>query len=371
KKHLLDFTSWTKADFSRARAADRTDYSFFGVRNRHIFEAVREELREYRGENEVSSYSHFTRSHLEQRAYVDAALNALPAPLRAEAEGSLAFSFPEKAGDSCAYERMISVGGWNVFIARNGALTRVQNKALGIDRRVNIGAFCYESFGGKESEDCFFDYVRDAEKNFAWAACDFGKPGLRYETSIKHKLWDVCADELRQMGDTLTVFLHGEEEAVETYGCPRELALSYRFLLDSIEVTLYWHGKDAVRSPEALWLGFDLCANNPNRWTMRKLGNPVSPLNVASGGNRRLHAVERLSCQTALEELEIAPLDAPLVSVGGRYLYDTADEVGGMQNGFWFLLCNNRWGTNFPQWFEDDMRFTFTVSLKELAPAVR
>lgn len=371
KKHLLDFTNWAKADFSRARAADRTDYSFFGMRNRHIFEAVREELREYRGENEVSSYSHFTRSHLEQRAYVDAALDALPAPLRAEAEGSLAFSFPEKAGDSCAFERMILVGGWNVFIARNGALTRVQNNTLGIDRRVNIGAFCYESFGGKEADDCFFDYVRDAKTNFAWAVCDFGKPGLRYETSIKHGLWEACADELRQTGDTLIVFLHGEEEAVTAYGCPRELALSYRFLPDSIELSFYWRGKDAVRSPEALWLGFDLCANNPNRWTMQKLGNPVSPLNVVSGGNRRLHAVERLICQTALEELEIAPLDAPLVSVGGRYLYDTADEVGDMQNGFWFLLCNNRWGTNFPQWFEDDMRFSFTVSLKELAPAVR
>ena len=371
KKHLFDFTNWTKADFSRARAADRTDYSFFGVRNQHIFEAVREELREYRGEDEVSSYTHFARSHLEQRAYVQAALDALPAPLRKEAEAELAFAFPQKAGDSCAFERMIPVGGWSVTVGRNGALMHVQNGALGIDRRVNIGAFCYESFGGKEADDCFFDYVRDAKTNFAWAACDFGKPGLRYESSIRHGLWEACADELRQTGDTLTVFLHGEEEAAETYGCPRELALSYRFLPDSIELSLYWRGKDALRSPEALWLGFDLCANNPNRWMMQKLGNPVSPLNVVSGGNRRLHAVERLSCQTALEELEIAPLDAPLVSIGGRYLYDTADEVGDLKNGFWFLLCNNRWGTNFPQWFEDDMRFAFTVSIKELAPAVR
>ncbi|HWQ06907.1 MAG TPA: DUF5054 domain-containing protein [Feifaniaceae bacterium] len=371
KKHLLDFTNWTKADFSRARAADRTDYSFFGERNRQIFEAVREELREYRGEDEVSSYSHFTRSHLEQRAYVDAALNALPAPLRAEADASLAFSFPKQSGTACAFERPISVGGWNAVIGRSAAITSVQNSALGIDRRVNIGAFCYESFGGKEAEDCFFDYARDVKFNYAWAACDFGKPGLRYETSIQHGLWEACADEIRQTRDTLTVFLHGEEEAVSAYGCPRELAITYRFLPDAIELTLYWRGKDAVRSPEALWLGFDLAANNPNRWIMQKLNNPVSPLNVVSGGNRRLHAVERLFCRTALEELEIVPLDVPLVSVGGRYLYDTADEAGDLRNGFWFLLCNNRWGTNFPQWFEDDMRCAFTVSLKELPPAVR
>lgn len=371
KKHLFDFTNWTKADFSRARAADRTDYSFFGERNRHIFEAVREELREYRGEDEVSSYTHFTRSHLEQRAYVDAALNALPEPLKKEAEQELAFSFPEREGEVRALERPVSVGGWRVSVGTDGALTRVKNGVLGIDRRVNIGAFRYESFGGKEAEDCFFGYVRDAKTNFAWAACDFGKPGLRYETSIQHGLWEACADELRQTGNTLTVFLHGKEEATETYGCPLELAISYRFLPDSIELSLCWRGKDALRSPEALWLGFDLAANNPNRWMMQKLGRQVSPLNVVSGGNRRLHAVERLSCQTALEKLEVVPADAPLVSIGGRYLYDTADEVGDLQNGFWFLLCNNRWGTNFPQWFEDDMRFTFTVSLSELPPAVR
>lgn len=370
KKHLLDFTNWNKADFTRARAADATDYSLFGAQNRHIFEAVREELREYRGEDETSSYSHFTRSHLEQRAYAEKALAVLPDDLRAGAERELAFAFPDPVGEPCTPGEALVFGGWTAEVGADGALTKLQNSALGIDRRVAVGAFRYESFGGKEADDCFFDYVRDAKANFAWAACDFGKPGLRYAADVRRGLWSARATRLLRDGDALTVFLNGDTEAAERYGCPRELAVRYEFRPDSIGVTLYWRGKDAIRSPEALWFGFDLHAENPNRWLVQKLGRTISPLNVVSGGNRRLHAAERLVCRSALERLSIDSADAPLVSVGGRYLYDVSDETGDLKNGFWFLLCNNRWGTNFPQWFEDDMRFSFTISLRSLAPAV-
>jgi hypothetical protein len=364
KKHLFDFVNWNKADFTRARRADKTDYSFFGERNRQIFEAVRGELYEYRGASETSSYSHFERSHLEQRAYVQNALDALPAPLRSEAEEALSFAFPACAGEPRAFCRPISVGGWTVTLAPDGALTSVKNETLGVDKNVTIGRFSYEAFGGEDVSDCFFAYGRDLKKNYAWAECDFGKPGLRYEQEIRHGLWSAAADELRLDGTTLFVRLHGDPDAAERYGCPREITLVYEFTPEAIVLTLYWRGKDAIRSPEALWLQMDLAPENPNRWMLVKHGLPISPLSVVSGGNRKLHAVERLICDSATERLSITPLDSPLVSVGGRYLYDVSDDFGNLREGFWFLLCNNRWGTNFPQWFGEDMRFSFTLSMR-------
>ncbi len=371
KKHLLDFTNWSKADFTRARERNDTDYSLFGVRNRHIFEAVRDELREYRGDCETSSYAHFTRSHLEQRAYIERALAALEPARRLEAERALYMPYPARLGEQRSFDRSISINGWTVTLDAHGALTSLSNERLGIDRRVDVGRFVYETFGGKDVDDCFFDYGRDADKNFAWAACDFGKPGLRYESGVRHGRWQAAADELRQFGDTLTAFLSGAPEACESYGCPRELALTYRFLADEILLTLSWCGKDAIRSPEALWLGFDLGGVSPHRWRMTKLGQDVSPLEVVSSGNRRLHCVERLNCESALESLAIETMDAPLVSMGGRYLYDVSDAVSDLNNGFWFLLYNNRWGTNFPQWFEDDLSVSFRIRLRERQPAVR
>jgi len=371
KKHLLDFTNWSKADFSRAREKNDTDYTLFGAWNRHIFEAVREELREYRGDCETSSYAYFARSHLEQRAYIERAVTALAPARRAKAECALCVHYPARVGEQRRFDTPISVNGWMVTFDAHGALTALANERLGIDRRVAVGRFAYEAFDGKDADDCFFDYGRDLDKNFAWAACDFGKPGLRYESSVRRGLWRAVADELLQSGDTLTAFLRGVPEACESYGCPRELALSYRFLADEILLTLFWRGKDAIRSPEALWLGFDLGGANPHRWRMTKLGQEVSPLEVVSGGNRRLHCVERLSCESALESLSIETVDAPLASAGGRYLYDVSDTVGDLSSGFWFLLCNNRWGTNFPQWFEDDLSVSFRISLRERPPAVR
>jgi hypothetical protein len=364
KKHLLDFSNWSKEDFMRARRNDHTDYSFFGERNRHIFEAVRDELREYRGDSETSSYTHFTRSHLEQRAYIRFALTALPEALKKQADETNTFAFAERTGSPCAFAFPIEIGDWTIVVGTNGALTHIANKKLGVDRAMTIGSFAYEAFDGKDTEDCFFDYGRDLDVNYAWAACDFSKPGLRYALDVRHGYWEATADEVRQDGTKLTVFLHGDQTATERYGCPREIAIEYMFTPETIEASLYWRKKDAIRSPEALWLHINLTAENPNRWMLVKHGLPVSPLNVVSGGNRKLHAIERLTCDGAAEQLTITPHDAPLVSVGGRYLYDVSDTFGDLNDGFWFLLCNNRWGTNFPQWFGDNMRFSFTIAMR-------
>ena len=53
-----------------------------------------------------------------------------------------------------------------------------------------------------------------------------------------------------------------------------------------IELTLQWFDKAACRLPEALWLTFNPRVPSPSRWTMDKLGQAVSPLDVVLDGNR-------------------------------------------------------------------------------------
>ena len=95
-----------------------------------------------------------------------------------------------------------------------------------------------------------------------------------------------------------------------------------------------------------------------------KLGLPVSPFEVVAGGNRKLHCAKRLVYDAADCRAAIEAFDAPLLSVGGRHLYDVDDAYGDMDDGLWYLLYNNRWGTNFKQWFEEDMRFTFETKIE-------
>lgn len=371
KKHLLDFSNWKKADFLRAMAANKTDYSFYGASNRHILLAEMDELRCYRGDSETSSYAAFTRSHLEQRAYLDRALDLLPQSCKDEAASSFAYAYPAREGKAQKADGEIAIGAWRAVIGGDGALTSVCNDALFLDQRgVHVGGFSYQSFGGESVEACFRAYGRNLDENFAWAVCDFSKPGLRLESEIQDGLYVASVDEILLNGNTLTAFMHGDHEAAEQYGCPRELALSYRFLTDEIEMTLYWRGKDPIRSPEALWLSMRFAVSSPARWQITKLCRPISPVNVVSGGNRKLHAAEALSYHDALHEIDVRLLDAPLVSVGARNLYRADDSFDSPANGFYMLLCNNRWGTNFPQWFGEDMRFCWRIRFGGRAPVI-
>jgi hypothetical protein len=60
--------------------------------------------------------------------------------------------------------------------------------------------------------------------------------------------------------------------------------------------------------------------------------------------------------------LNIETLDAPVVALGEKLpVYFTRDEPN-LANGFHFSLFNNGWGTNYIQWFAEDMRFRFRIT---------
>lgn len=364
KKYLFDFANWTKADFQAARKRDKTDYTFFSPRNAHILAALKDELRAYRGENEVSSYSVFEASHAEQRAYIDKALEALPEELAQQAKEEFAFAMPEIPQGALRHaNEPFDIGAWRVTVGANGALCHIANAALNVDMKANLGLFAYETFDGKTAMDCFFDYGRDLKQNFHWAECDFSKPGLRYETSIRRNAGFALPARIVQSGSTLYIRLRPAQELCEAYGCPRQLLVTHEFG-DTIKTTLYWAGKDAIRSPEAIWFGMTLEVSDPRRWRVVKLGLPVSPFEVVTGGNRKLHCAKKLVYDVADCRAMIEAFDAPLLSVGGRHLYDVDDAYGDMTDGLWYLLYNNRWGTNFKQWFEEDMRFAFETKIE-------
>jgi hypothetical protein len=60
--------------------------------------------------------------------------------------------------------------------------------------------------------------------------------------------------------------------------------------------------------------------------------------------------------------VRIIPEHSPLLTLGGPNLYKTGDRYGDPDEGINFLLCNNRWGTNFKQWFEDDMSLSYKTT---------
>jgi hypothetical protein len=54
-------------------------------------------------------------------------------------------------------------------------------------------------------------------------------------------------------------------------------------------------------------------------------------------------------------------LDAPLVAPGQRALVDFNNNQPDMSEGVHVNLYNNLWGTAFPQWYGEDMKFRFAI----------
>lgn len=362
KKYLLDFTNWDKASFHAARRKDTTDETSYGPVNQALLDGMLAELHHYHGDNIQSSYSRFESSHQEQRDYIKTALSRLPERLRIEAQENFSFSYPviPAAAKQCRIFDPIPVGSCMITIGRYGEIVQITDTKNGRDRKMSLGKIEYETFGGKEVDDCYFGYGRDLSDNYYWSEPDFGKPGLRFSPDIHHCCFSPFVTDIRTMEQTIYVSLSFPSEASDTYGCPREFMTVYNLTGDTLHLELYWKEKDAIRSPEAIWMHMNTLEASPAQWKMNKSGAQVSPLHVIRDGNRKLHAVQSLCCESASCRTEITSLDAPLVSPGSKSLYNTDNQLPDLSQGFYFLLYNNRWGTNFKQWFDEDMRFSFT-----------
>jgi hypothetical protein len=97
---------------------------------------------------------------------------------------------------------------------------------------------------------------------------------------------------------------------------------------------------------------------------LEKSGGPVSPFDVVTGGNRTMHAVlGGLHYKGPEGSLKIESLDAPVVSLGEKQPVYFSRNQPDLTNGFHFSLFNNGWGTNYIQWFGEDMRFRFKISV--------
>ncbi len=77
-----------------------------------------------------------------------------------------------------------------------------------------------------------------------------------------------------------------------------------------------------------------------------------------------MHALSKgLSYKDARGRFAIDALDAPVVALGEKSpIYFSYDQPE-ISKGIHFSLYNNTWGTNYIQWFGEDVRFRFSISV--------
>ncbi|HBA91479.1 MAG TPA: hypothetical protein DCZ08_06915, partial [Anaerolineaceae bacterium] len=315
----------------------------------------------------------FEASWAEKRAYIASAVNALGNTPRSEQARSrlaaLQPGVPSLAGwkQPSSAESVLDLPGLAAqFDLKTGALIAWQVKPGGkfwADGDHPLGLLRYQTFSADDYERFFRQYIRPEEQNNDWSREDFTKPGLENAHPVS-RYWQPVVVDGYQKDNACLFHLTGEPESVSNYGCPRDFYLKYTFnqAKPELEIDLQWFNKQACRMPEALWFSFIPRTPGEASWSIDKLGQDVSPLDVVENGNRHLHASgQYVRVEDAEGDLTITALDSTLVAPGEPSLLNFHNGQPDMTRGVHFNLYNNLWGTNFPMWFEEDCRFRFVI----------
>lgn len=331
----------------REQALSLLEEHRFTAFSREAFEARRAE----------APFQKMERSWQEQRAYLTSAVAALPKESREKAEKVLEeykIPMPDLTGfQKKAAGEVIQAAGYEMVFRPDGAICSLceGEKTLADEAHVWC-APSYEAFC-KEDYDRFQNQYLVAKP--LWALLDTGKVGM--ESGISgHKNAQVVLTGVYVKENRVVATMEITDETHKSYGAPGKLATILDLFPGRVEIDFAWWEKPASRVAEAIWLG--VCPRD-TRVTLGKLGSWVDPLGVVSHGNRALHAVD---VGVRAGNLQIETLDAALVAPGTPHLTNFDDAQPDLEQGVFFNLYNNIWGTNFPMWYEEDARFRFVVT---------
>lgn len=302
-------------------------------------------------------------SWAEQRNYLDQAVATLDAADRPRALAAIADAVPDVPDDQMATKAdagiAASVGDWLISLdPRTGDVMQVARGERSA-RGASLMGFRYESYDAEDVEAHMRTYLTN---RFDWAILDHAKPGLDTATTAVSAWWEPQLIDARHADNRLIVRMNMPAAASETLGAPRTVILRIGAVPEGLAVSYSIVGKPANRMPEAAFV--TLSPNEASDWRVRKMGLWLRADDVVPRGGGQLQAVGAANASLPGGGLEIVALDTPLFGParGGFMPYNA--ERPDFSDGARFNLWNNKWGTNFPMWWEGDLKARFVLSLQ-------
>lgn len=327
KSYLRDDTAWAKADFEAARKAD------------------------YR-------FAYTEASWDEQRAYIDQAVAELDANDQAHAQAVLAELFTPSLVSNKGRQTRLTAGGWSVELNETTgdvmALTSPSGRRMS-GRDCALIAYRYESYDAADVNRHMDTYLTHRQE---WAVLDHDKPGLGQSGAALSKIFVPSLESAGEGGLLLTMPV----EAVERFGAPRQLVMTFSVDGGALQLRLSLRDKPANRMPEASFLSFT--PSGAKEWAFQKMGLWHKPGAYAQSGGAQLQAVSAVRSDiTDAGALLVEPLDTPLVAPQSWDFMTFCNGLPDFEQGIRFNLHNNKWGTNFPMWWEGDFSARFKIRL--------
>ena len=311
------------------------------------FEAVRDN----------ANYRKMEESWEEQRQYVYNGIECLRKnhpELADKVMSDVSFAVPEvKRGAA------IDLGDYKVRFNEHGEIIGlIKNNVTLADEDHKLGTLMYQAFCKADYERYNREYITEF---YDWAIEDLGKIGC--DAAIKETLTvkpvsKPVMEWVNWDGNQIFCELIFDGAAVELYGAPKTVILCWTFEADKISVDLRWYEKNATRVAEAMWLGFNPFGQIK---AVRKLSEWINPSDVVVKGNRRLHGTDYGVMFD--NGLVIETIDTALVNIGQPDLLAFHLDPPKTDEGAFFNLHNNMWGTNFRMWYDENARFRFVIHL--------
>ena len=298
----------------------------------------------------------------EQRDYIDTAIGELDATDQQRAADTWPPAAAVAVGADVTATGEFALDGWSVAVdSATGDVTRLGSpggtEIDGIDG--SLLGFRYESYDATDIAAHLDSYLT---RRPDWAFYDHAKPGLERSAAAVSQRWLPAFDRITRGGDSLQISATMPPPAVDGQGAPRTITLELAPIDDlHLAITLSWRGKAANRMPEASFLCF--APVGASEWSFQKMGLWQAAENVAPLGGGQLQAVRAARATLGGTGIEIAPLDTPLVAPRDTpfMVFDHAPPR--FTSGIRFNLHNNKWGTNFPMWWDGDFTARFVLSI--------
>ncbi|MFA1673908.1 DUF5054 domain-containing protein [Rhizobium mongolense] len=326
KSYLRDDQAWSREDFETARASD------------------------YR-------FAYAEASWNEQRSYLDEAVRQLDGADARAAKAALAeVSAPVMISVGERQQRL-SAGGWAIDLdpvtGDISALTVPTGRTIA-GRSGSLIAYRYESYDASDVGRHMDTYLTHRQE---WAILDHDKPGLARSGAALSRTYMPALKAAGRAG----VLLAMPDEAVSRYGAPEYVMLQFLAHGDVLEFRLTMHSKAANRMPEASFLSFTPQAKA--EWSLHKMGLWHKSGDIARGGGAQLQAVSGVRGDMNGTVLSIQPFDTPLVAPQNWDFMTFCKALPDFADGVRFNLHNNKWGTNFPMWWEGDFSARYRLSV--------
>lgn len=363
KNSYADYDSYLKPQFQKARKRDKIivkhPFRDFPYNILNIINKIRY----------TSSYSIIEKSWQEQRDYISKAVNSLNGVHKKEAETALANLLPEKPcefkGEKLNGE--INACGFSFGLNSFGGIGSLSFNGQEIIKNNSKPFFEFRSYTSEDYDFWFKNYSRNMKDNAVWAYPDFGRPLLKcYDGkypagSFYYSMENAFAEKVEN-AVKVSVNLKCDRELCEKTGAPRVVQVVYTLNESGLSFDVSWFGKDASRLTEAIFIHL---YPNTDEISLVKIGSEVDYKSVVSMGGKNLHAVEKCEFASGAGEFELINRHSPLISIGKGKILEYDNKIESIEDGISYVLYDNVWGTNFPQWYEDNAKFSFEIIKKE------